>query len=77
MHYAGMHHLRHVWTTFKASMGKFFSSLVDLRQVYFFRHAGRHVEYILGQFFIRIWAKMLNKKMHDVIPLTPTNMVPY
>ena len=24
--YASMHHFRHVWTTFKASMGKFFSS---------------------------------------------------
>ena len=55
--YARMHHLRHVWASFKASMRKFSSSLVDLRQVNIFSHVGRHVTCILGTFLIRIWAK--------------------
>ena len=65
VYWAGMHHLRHVWRSFKAGMGKFFSSLVDLRQVCIFRHVGMHLKYILGQCLIRIWAKLTNKLVRN------------
>ena len=52
---------RHVWRSFKASMGKFFSSLVDPRQVYIFRHVDMHLKCILGPFLIRIRAQMVKK----------------
>ena len=71
-----MHHFRHAWRSVKASMGKFFFSLVDLSQVYIFRHVGRHLKDILSTCFIRIGAQMGQKITQkfkiEFIPLTPT-----